>query len=247
MARVTRCASLFLLVTPLLACDVASDDPMDDGAGVRDDVVEPIDAFASMPVQATLPAAGWIELDSSPITPWCGAVLVAPDVVVTSTSCVQAWDKGFLHVGFGEVGRAPLVDVEAVLLQKDAAQPEYALAALRLAEPVRGVTPVDLASAPLHRALCGVQSVAYQYVLDGDPSERWSWQGCVGTDAWLAAKTGAPNCHGDIGAGAFVPSGALLGIVVDARTEGLCSREERLATVADNEAFFDAALDLSRP
>lgn len=241
-----RCASLLLLVTPLFACDVASDDPANDGAGARDEV-ESIDGFATATAAMALPSAGWIELDSSPIVPWCGAVLVAPDVVVTTASCVVGWDKGFLRAGFGQVGRAPMLEVEQVLLQKDAALPEQALAALRLAEPVHGVDPVELASAPLHRRICGVQSVAYQYVLDGDPSSRWSWQGCIDTDAWLAAQTGAPNCHGDMGAGAFVPSGALLGIVVDARTDGLCSREERLATVADNEAFFDAALDLSQP
>lgn len=245
--RVARCASLLILVTPLLACDVASDDPVNDGAGVRDDV-ETIDAFASAPVAIAMPSAGWIELDSSPIVPWCGAVLVAPDVVVTTASCVVGWDKGFLRAGFGaQVEVAPRVAVAEVLVQKDADVPEHALAALRLAEPVRGIDPVELAMAPLHRRMCGVQSVAYQYVLDGDPSTRWSWQGCVDTDAWLAAQTGAPNCHGDIGAAAFVPSGALLGVVVDARTDGLCSREERIATVADNEAFFDAALDLSQP
>jgi hypothetical protein len=245
---VTLHAALLLSSLSLLACNVDSDGTSPLRPDEHDEPEQDSDVLAA-PAPPRLAAAGWIELADSPIVPWCAAVLIAPDVAITHASCVAAYDAGFLQVGFGEVGVAELVDVDAVELQKDAAAPELALAALALAEPVVGVDPVELALTTGRNTICGVRSVSYTYVLAGEASPRWSWSGCVGPQEprWIQADTGAPNCHGDLGAGAFLRDGSLLGVVVDARSDGECVRDERIATVDANEAFFDRALELSRP
>lgn len=236
---------MLALALPLLACDVASE-PTERREPLE--AADAIDAGIASALPVDLAAAGWIELDGSPIRPWCGAVLVAPDVAVTSAACVEGWNSGFLAVGFGQIGRGTLVRVEQVIVDADAAEPGLALAALQLDAPVRGVDPVELVGSQLRHTTCGVESISYRYVLEGEESERWSWSGCVGPDgeAWMTAMDGAPNCHGDLGAGAFLRDGDLLGIVVDARGDGGCVGQARLATVAANEKFFDAALELSR-
>lgn len=248
----TRSPSTCLLAFALLACDVDSDDTSP-SQPVRDRDEAPDGAAADaevarVPVAPRLVTAGWLELADSPIVPWCGAVLIAPDVAVTAARCVAGYDAGFFEVGFGQVSRDETkVAVERVLVQ-DAEDPEQALAALQLAEPVRGITPVDLSAVDQAR-ICGVQSISYTYALVGETSPRWSWSGCMGVqeDGWLTARNGAPNCHGDMGAGAFLRDGDLVGVVVDARSDGECVRDEKVATVADNAAFFDAALELSGP
>lgn len=240
-------AALLLSSATLLACNVDGVDTSPLPPAVRDEP-EPSSDVLVAPAADRLAAAGWIELADSPIVPWCAAVLIAPDVAITHASCVAAYDAGFLRVGFGEVALAELVDVDAVELQEDAPAPELALAALALAEPVVGVDPVELAFTSGRNTICGVRSISYTYVLAGEPSPRWSWSGCVGArePRWIEAHAGAPNCHGDLGAGAFLRDGSLLGVVVDARSDGECVRDERIATVAANEAFFDRALERSR-
>jgi hypothetical protein len=212
----------------------------DDAEGVDDEVADDEPAAAR-----TLqhPASGWIELESSPVLPWCGAVLVAPDVVVTSASCLDGYHHSFMDVGFGAVAtrRYGIAEVE---IQADVDPREHALAALRLDEPVQGVQPVELDTA--RSRACGVQAVSYLFVVRGDAGSRWLWEGCL-ANGRLVATAGAPNCHGDLGAGAFMADGSLAGITIDAWTEGGCAPGQILATVADNEAFFDLALDLSRP
>jgi hypothetical protein len=247
---VTCRASLLALASTLLACDVANDGSSP-SQPIADDRDEASDGEITVaPATTELAASGWIELADSPIVPWCGAVLVAPDVAITSARCVLGYDAGFLEVGFGQVGATKKVAVDRVELQRDVA-PELALAALQLSEPVVGAHPADLTKADPRERICGVRSVSYTYALVGEPSPRWSWAGCIDPrePSWITAEVGAPNCHGDLGAGAFLPNGALLGVVVDARSDGDCVLEERIASFADttNEAFIDSALELSRP
>jgi hypothetical protein len=226
------------------ACYVGPDDePLPAIAGERRDQVA---EDPSIPLEA----AGWVDHEDSLIVPWCGAVLVAPDVAVTATRCVDGWSKGYLHVGFGGVS-GPSHAVAEVVIEGDAI-PEmepriHGLAALRLEEPVFGVVPVDLDAGVVEA--CDVETVAYEYMLRGDEGDRWTWAGCL-RDGALMATRGAPNCHGDMGAGAFLENGALAGVAVDAKTEHWstdgCMLGHRLATVAEHERFFELALDLSR-
>ncbi|MBC8068995.1 MAG: hypothetical protein IAG13_11735 [Deltaproteobacteria bacterium] len=247
-------ASSTVLVSALLACDVASDGSSP-SQPIADDHEEPSDAEREdaeldtvAPAATELVASGWLELADSPIVPWCGAVLVAPDVAITSARCVLGYDAGFLEVGFGQVGAAKTVGVERMEIQRDV-EPELALAALQLSAPVVGADPAELTHAEPRERLCGIRSISYTYALVGESSPRWSWAGCIDPrePSWITAQVGAPNCHGDLGAGAFLPNGALLGVVVDARSEGGCVLDERIATVSANESFIDAALELSRP
>jgi hypothetical protein len=191
-----------------------------------------------------LSAAGWIEHAESPIVPWCAAVLVAPDVAVTSALCAQ-WPGEFLSVGFGPAGAGRRYAVERIELQTDAAREDLALAALVLDRPVEGVEPVALGSAD--RPVCGVQSVSYEFVLRGDEGDRWAWSGCLtpGVRASVEATEGAPNCHGDLGAGVFSERGELLGITVDAWSAEGCVEHALIATVDASERFFEHALDQS--
>ena len=235
---------LLCLACSLLGCYGGVDDSprseiLDDvDASPGEDVAD--DVTAARELQH--PASGWIELESSPVVPWCGAVLVAPDVVVTSARCLDGWHHSFMDVGFGAVQtrRYGIAEVE---IQADVDR-LHALAALRLDEPVVGIDPVEIGS-PRANA-CEVQAVSYLFVVRGDAGSRWLWEGCL-AEGRLVATAGAPNCHGDLGAGAFMADGSLAGIAVDAWSDGGCVPGQLLATVADHGAFFDAALDMSHP
>lgn len=247
----------------LLACSAAAcaAEPDEDAEPVPsaaddDDGARPADAIVPAAHRgAALPGAAWLDRADSPITPWCAAVLVAPDVVVTAARCIDSPSTSHLRVGFGDIA-TPAYAVAEIVLQDDSTDPhpDHALAALRLAGPVQDVAPVDLALGG--DALCDVSSVAHRYVIRGDPSRRWLWRGCVVDDALTASsdaeesdtdESDAPNCHGDMGAGAFAPDGALLGVAVDAWSDGGCALGHRLASVAKNAAFFERAMDLSTP
>lgn len=219
------------------SAEILGDD--DDDIAVAAELAEPA---AERPLLH--PAAGWLDHHESPIQPWCGAVLVAPDVAMTSARCVDGWDHSFLSFGLGAAG-SEAYEIESIVVEEDDAVPrEQALAAVRLAAPITGVAPADLAVT--REAVCGVESISYLFALRGEKGSRDTWSGCLeGAD--LRAAAGAPNCHGDMGAPAFLPSGRLVGVAVDAWAEGICVPGHRLATVADHEAFFELALDLSQP
>jgi hypothetical protein len=210
-----------------------------------DEDTRPADAIAAAHRGAALPGAAWLDRADSPISPWCAAVLVAPDVVVTAARCIDSPITSHLRVGFGDIA-TPAYAVAEIVLQDDSMDPlpDHGLAALRLAGPVHDVAPVDLALG--REGMCDVSSVANRYVIRGDAGRRWLWRGCVIDDA-LTAEVDAPNCHGDMGAGAFTADGALLGVAVDAWSDGGCALGHRLASVEENAAFFEQAMDLSTP
>ncbi len=237
--------SILLLVLSVMACHST-----DDGALRSDDDEGLAETAPGAPAPAPAPdrwlplaASGWIDHEDSPITPWCGVVLIAPDVVVTAARCLGGYDRRDFAVGFGAVGSKHL-EIDEALEQQDARNPDHALVALRLAGPVDGIEPVSL---DLRRdGPCDVESVGYRYAPRGDASARWVWGGCLDSGT-LIASAGEPNCHGDMGTGAFLADGALVGVAIDIWSEGGCAKGHLLATVTDNESFFDSALELSRP
>jgi len=242
----SRSYVLLLLAGSSAACYVGTEDAprseiVEDAAGE----VAGEDAEVARPADRHMlhPASAWLDHAESPIMPWCGAVLVAPDVAVTAARCVDGWDKSYLDLGFGGI-ESTVYEIAEIVVQREVEPREHALAAVRLAQPVRGVDPVELT---LPRGeVCDVQSVSYVYVLRGEDSSRGVWSGCL-SQGELRATRGSPNCHGDMGVGAFLADGSLAGVAIDAWSEGGCVPGHRIATVADNEAFFDLALELSRP
>jgi hypothetical protein len=235
------------LASTALACDSGetSDDRATNvaAAGAPSESLPP----RSLPIAA----AGWLDHEESPITPWCGAVLVAPDVAVTAARCVEGWDIDWFRVGFGDTGTRSYAIAE-VLEQEDAVDPTQALVALRLDAPVVGIDPAELDTDSRTRPVCDVLGVAYLHALRGDLGGRWIWSGCL-DGSTVRTTSGVPNCHGDMGSGAFTSreaGGRLIGIAVDvgdARDELGCAREHRLESVTENAGFFDRALDLSQP
>lgn len=185
-------------------------------------------------------------------------MLIAPDVAVTAARCLAGQDAGWFAVGFGAVGSKSYA-IDDAIIQEDV-DPDHALAALQLSSPVVGIDPAELVIDPVEpivdpaepagdapRRSCEVMTAAYLHVLRGETSSRWIWAGCVEQDV-VRSTDGAPNCHGDMGSGAFAANGGrLLGIAIDIGTDGTCAVEQRFASVTKNAAFFEQALELSRP
>ncbi len=183
-------------------------------------------------------AAGYLVLDDSPIEPWCGGVLVAPDVVMTSSACVEGHGTSRVAVGFSLPNDGVLHEVDrTVVLDADPR-----LAALLLASPVEDIAPARVGE--LARSRCDVDSVSYRYVTGDDISDRWVWTGCFEAEgAALVPDDGGPNCHGDSGAPAFSRD-ALVGIVVGASGAAPCVERVVLAVPSEDDAFAEA-LELS--
>jgi hypothetical protein len=209
------------------------------------------------------PSGGYLEHARSPITPFCHAVLVAPDVVVAAAACAE---DGWLELSFGvgELG-GDTIPVDGVMFHPDGDDPAHALVALRLARPIDDAPPAVLGAAsdardsksPTDRDDCGVQLPSYSFVLRGEPGERAIWTACaIGNDAAdLVAIVGHPNCHGDAGAGAYAAEAGdvVIGWVTGAGHLGaphpvsdVCVTSVRLATVEANLEFLDAARHWSR-
>lgn len=198
-------------------------------------------------------AGGWLEHARSPIVPFCQAVLVAPDVVVSAARCA---DEGWHELSFG-VGEATGATIPVVaasrhpLAAEDAA---HALIALVLERAVPDVAPARL-EAP-REPPCGVELPTYRAVLRGEAGERSLWTACALEESTrLVAMEGYPSCHGESGAGAFEPGalGGVIGWVTSAGRDGprhpeheICVTSVGLATVGANLAWLEAARARSR-
>lgn len=185
------------------------------------------------------PSSGWLDFDDAAVTPWCGTVLVAPDVALTATHCVSGIHVDRVRLGFGEVASQGL---RARRLEPLEAAPE--LTAVVLAQPVADVEPATLGG----RLLDGtrIESVSYLHVPRGDTSARWVWRG-ESEAGEVLVRDGEPNCHSDPGAGAFDPEGNLVGIVVGGEVlQGTCVDTIRLAHPITDQDPFDEALALGR-
>ena len=190
-----------------------------------------------------LPFAGYLDMDHYAVAPACSVVLIAPQVAVTAASCVSGEPSGFMHVGFGLPVEGRTVGVDSVVAHPDAGTWQHSVAVLLLKSPI-----TDVPSAPLSdvwQETCDGESVSYGHAHTGPGSERWSWSGClapVGQAPTMTVEVGAPNCHGDLGAGAFLPTDGhgLVGIVTAAQFEASseCVTGVGLAPVAENLDFL---------
>jgi hypothetical protein len=237
-------AKILLLTWSMAGCSVDADNgfeyELSGGAQVSPDAAHNGvgDFDARSPIYAH-EAAAYLVLDDSVVAPWCGGVLVAPDVVMTASACIEGRGTSRLAVGLLIPNAGPDLAVEqAVVLDADPR-----LAAVVLAAPVEDLEPASVATMDNNR--CDIDSVSYLYVAGDDVSDRWVWTGCFEPDtAALVPDDGGPNCHGDSGAPAFSARGDLIGIVVGASGGSPCIDSVTLAVPTEGGAF-EEALDLS--
>src|ERR1700733_5723006 len=90
-------------------------------------------------------ALGFIDVYEAVVAPWCSAVLVAPDVVMTAARCVEGIDASRIRFGVGGVtpdgAEGGMFPVRQVIVNPDHAQWQHDLAALGLATPLTNVDP----------------------------------------------------------------------------------------------------------
>ena len=236
------------LVVALPGCDEPSEIEAEASVEITDDAAPPaVYAVDAVDVDDPPPlaASGRIENADSPISPWCDAVLVAPDVAVTMTHCIAGHYEELFTVSFGDPAAPRTANVAKIL---DDLDPEDRFTALLLETPVIGIEPATLQATPARR--CGFDSVSHLHAdkrIEGNLASRWIWSGCLDRDE-LVARNGKPNCHGEEGSGVFA-DGQLVGLTVGPgafEPDVLCTTGVRVATVRDAEAFFDAALQASR-
>lgn len=238
----------FNLLIALLFAVPACDDTSGIEVEAMGEVSEEVTAYAVHAldtVEAPLASSGRIENADSPISPWCDAVLIAPDIAVTMTHCIAGHYKELFTVSFGDPAAPRTANVAKIL---DDLDPQERFTALVLETPVIGVEPATLRATSARR--CGLDSVSHVHAdkrIEGNVASRWIWSGCLDRDE-LVARNGKPNCHGDEGSGVFV-DGELVGMTVGPgafEPDVLCTTGVRVATVQHAEAFFDAALAASR-
>lgn len=196
-------------------------------------------------VEAPLAASGRLELESSPISPWCGAVLVAPDVALTAASCVAGHYPEAFSVALGDpslAGLAPRATVADVVTEAEAP-----LAILVLEDPIVAVPPATLPDEQVESS-CRASSVSHEYVAkhENDPGARWLVTGCLEGEQ-LDALDDTPNCHGEQGTGVFVDD-TLVGITIgmgDTFDGRGCAAALRVARLDRDDSMLQAALALA--
>lgn len=212
-------------------------DPSDGAHGVSNESQQRPEALATSVAHA---AAVHLLLDDSYIRPWCGGVLVAPDVVITSADCVLGVRASHLEIGT----MAPGIAEEHAVARVVELELDPRIAALVLEHPVEGIEPASIAVPEEDE--CGVQSVSYLFVAEPEaPLSRWVWSGCYTAETSAVEPfEGEPNCHGDNGAPVFDEEGAVIGVVVAASNREGCVDEVILA--GPGSGAYDEALELSR-
>lgn len=150
--------------------------------------------------------------------PYCTATLVAPDAVVTAAHCVDQTNGRAVVFGVGDVSDAAQRPVVGLLAHPvwDPAHSAagsgprawlHDLARLRLAEPVGGIAPLEIASAPA--PACGARGIGYGRTTKGGPGELEGYSGArkstamcvdeVATGMIFAHGTDGGLCWGDSG------------------------------------------------
>lgn len=181
-----------------------------------------------------LPFAGWLDVEVSPVVPWCGVTLIAPDIAVTAAGCFNENVYGRVTTSFGGVEREAHEVREVVALQG-----HTSLVALVLDPPVVDIEPAKSTEATEG---CAFESISYLHGSRDAEGGRWSWSGCLTEGSRLTPEHGEPNCHGDLGAGVFDPEGKLVGITIATDPGPVCAAALLLAPTA---AIFDEAMDAS--
>lgn len=222
-----------VLATLLPAC-------LDAGAESAPEALDFVAERSPASLEIAHPASGWMEIERSPLVPWCGAVLIAPDVALTATDCLQGVYRDEISAGFGNPERdraIPVIEVEAL--------PGDRLVALVLEEPVVGVEPASFTPVS---PTCDTTGISYEHTVRGESVERWTWSGCVDPSTelpTLKVEQGQPNCHGEGGAGVF-SNAELVGVVIGGHGPG-CIDTVEMATLATDAAAIERALDRSAP
>lgn len=206
-------------------------------------------------------ALGYLDVRGSLLVPWCAAVLVAPNVVLTAAHCVRDIVPSQVSFGLGRVTatgpEAGRYQVREIDLHPDRGQWQNNLAALYLEVRVRGVTPARLGdeAAPTGR----LTSVTYDYVKHGEVGLRRVWAGQAQGDLdpiTVLPTEGEPNCHVDSGAGVIGAGDNVLGFLSAGQREhqptpgrggvydGVkgCYQSFKVAAVARNRPFIAEAM-----
>jgi hypothetical protein len=248
-----RASVYFSLVAAGMVMGCGASRPLDPGLAVDVGQRDVPDARA---------AVGYLDYPPSLVVPWCQALLVARDVVVTAAHCVRDIDVTALTFTVGknagdEAGRPAARrhrGVVAVITHDRAGDWRHDLAVLQLDGPISAAAPARLGhdAAPDGR----LQALAYKFVPRGQLITRRPWAGEAqgNYDPITVFPTeGEPACHGDSGAAAIDAAGEVQGFVSGGGFEGPrtdrggCLHTIKLASVADNQDFLEQALARLRP
>jgi len=178
-----------------------------------------VQTFERVPADP-LASAGWIADDRSIVLPFCPAILVSPKTVLASAACMNDVSLNDSTFGVATPGLGPvwtLASTEPFTERLTRVNLEF--------DTTPSLTPPSLRELDSghHRVL--VRSFAY--VSSGDASWTWNWAGSLRVEAGRGTlapdpDTESPNCHGEVGAGVFLPSGELVGVISGGRSSGDC-------------------------
>lgn len=166
--------------------------------------------------------AGWIHAPASLVLPYCPAVLLDANTALATGACMDELASVEMEFGLDVPGAGPQWGVAKVSAWRD----DSSLRRLTLA------TEVDRADSlpPMKRLSTGVYEVhlrAFAYVPADEVSWQWTWTGTLDVDGDEASLSpddieASGNCHGDLGAGVYLASGELVGIVTGVRDVAQC-------------------------
>lgn len=210
LGRSVRWFGMFAIsLAGLAGCEgaVAESDGVVRERGLPTDVLTqrtPSEAEAEADAHAS---AGWIAIESSLVVPFCPAVALSSHEVLAPRSCVEGVPLSQASFGTNIPGRGATVAI------RDATPLDDTFALVSLAEP----TPSS-ESVLLKNDVYDVEVRSFAYVAAGDESWSWTWSGTLEVDGGETSlsphrREDMQNCHGDVGAGVFLPSGELVGVI----------------------------------
>jgi hypothetical protein len=149
------------------------------------------------------PSSGVLLYDESAIDPWCGAVLIAPDVVLTAAHCVK--DRSMERMSFTFDDRRSSREHEIRTAEID-----DRLARLTLEQPIDERVP-----AVIGNELEELSLLTTLFVLRGETFDKMLVTGerTEGPDGLISVRfpKGTVACHGENGTGLYA-RGSLVGI-----------------------------------
>lgn len=222
LPRPRAVALAMMLGVPVWGCAA----PADSGAlGGSADAVHGVDTHAEdkdIQVHRSTPAgAGWIMAESSWVLPYCPAVAVSSSQALVTSACIQAIPLAEASFGLATPGEG----VARAVLDAEAVDDELSRVTFvdSLNEPV---VPPAIVSVP--HGVHDVRISSFAYVAADDASWTWLWSGTLEVDE--AGAVLSPDdldemeaCHGDVGAGVYLASGQLVGIITGVREASQCA------------------------